>query len=240
MSTAVLLAGGIGARVGGPVPKQLVEVAGRPVIEHSLATFQAHDGIDRIVVVMAVDHLDAARALVASYPKVTDVVPGGATRSDSTRAALALLHDPDEIVLFHDAARPLVTAEVIDRCLAALEVDDAVGTVIPSADTVWQVDEDGHLQAIPGRATLRRAQTPQGFRVRALRAAYDAAARDPGFEATDDCAVVFRYTPDVPVALVPGDERNLKVTEPGDLVIAEGLLRAAPPPPGSPAPRPRP
>lgn len=224
MSVAVLLAGGIGARVGGDLPKQLVTIAGRPVLEHSLATFSAHEAIERIVVVMAAGHLAAARALTAAYPKVTDVVPGGVTRSASTQAALALLDDPDAKVLFHDAARPLVTRRIIDDCLAALDVDDAVGTVVPSADTVWQVDDDGHLSAIPPRAGLRRAQTPQGFRVRALKAAYAAANRDPGFEATDDCAVVFRYTPDVRVALVPGDERNLKVTEPSDLLVAERLL----------------
>lgn len=219
----MLLAGGIGARVGGDLPKQLVEVAGRPLLEHSLATFHAHDAIAEVLVVMAPAHLAAAEALVSSYPKVRAVLPGGATRSDSTLVALAELAD-DELVLFHDAARPLVTARMIDDCLAALATDDAVGTVVESADTVWQVDADGHLAGIPSRAGLRRVQTPQGFRAGTLRAAYDVALADPAFEATDDCAVVFRYTPAVRVALVPGEERNLKVTTPSDLRVAEALL----------------
>jgi 2-C-methyl-D-erythritol 4-phosphate cytidylyltransferase len=224
VTVAVLLAGGIGSRIGGEVPKQLIPLGGRPMLEHSLATFSAHPGIDEILVVMEPRHLDAAQALVSGFPLVTQVIPGGATRSDSTLRALDALPDPDAFVLFHDAARPLVTARIISECLSALETHDAVGTVVPSADTVWAVDGDGRLAGIPSRAGLRRAQTPQGFRVSTLRAAYARAAVDPDFEATDDCAVVFRYTPDVPIALVAGDEANLKVTEPLDLVIAEHLL----------------
>jgi len=227
MTTAVLLAGGIGARVGGGVPKQLLEVGGRPLLEHALATFHAHEAVTDVLVVMAPAHLAAAEALVSAYPKVRAVLPGGATRSDSTLVALGALED-DELVLLHDAARPLVTARMVDDCLAALADHDAVGTVVESADTIWLVDGDGHLAGIPSRATLRRVQTPQGFRVGTLRAAYDAALRDPEFEATDDCAVVFRYTPGVPVALVPGEERNLKVTTPGDLRVAEALLAEFP------------
>ncbi len=224
MNVAVLLAGGIGARVGGAVPKQLLTIGGRPVLEHSLSTFAEHPAIERIVIVMNAHHIAAARELAAGQTKVHAVIPGGATRSDSTRAALAIVGDDETRVLFHDAARPLVTARMIDDCLAALEEHAAVGTVVPSADTVWAVTEDGRLAGIPSRSGLRRAQTPQGFRAGALRAAYALAEQDPDFEATDDCAVVFRYTPDVTVALVAGDERNLKVTEPIDLVIAERLL----------------
>lgn len=223
MSTVVLLAGGVGSRIGADLPKQLLTIGGKPLLEHSLATFSAHPGVSRIIVVMTAAHLDQARALAAAYPKVTGVIPGCATRSDSTLAALSEIAD-DETVLFHDAARPLVTARIIDDCLAALEEYDAVGTVVASADTVWEVSADGVLTGIPRRSELRRVQTPQGFRAGVLRAAYAQALQDPGFEATDDCAVVFRYLPEVGVHLVPGDEANLKVTEPIDLVIAERLL----------------
>jgi 2-C-methyl-D-erythritol 4-phosphate cytidylyltransferase len=224
VTVAVLLAGGTGSRIGGDLPKQLIPLGGRPVLEHSLATFSAHPGIDEIVVVMEPRYLDAAKTLASRFPLVTQVIPGGATRAESTMRALDALTDPNALVLFHDAARPLVTARIISECLSALETHDAVGTVVPSVDTVWAVDRDGALAAIPSRAGLRRAQTPQGFRVATLRAAYALATADPDFDATDDCAVVFRYTPDVPIALVAGDEANLKVTEPLDLVIAERLL----------------
>ena len=224
MTVAVLLAGGTGTRIGAGVPKQLIPLAGRPMLEHSLATFAEHPGIDEIVVMMEPDSIDAARSLASAYPKVSRVLPGGATRSESTVLALDVLADPDSLVLFHDAARPLVTGRMISDCLTALETSSAVGTVLPSADTIWTVDGDGALAGIPPRAGLRRVQTPQGFRVGTLRAAYDLALADPDFEATDDCAVVFRYTPEVPIALVAGDDSNLKVTEPIDLVIAERLL----------------
>lgn len=222
-NVAVLLAGGTGSRVGAGIPKQLIEVAGRPLLEHSLATFHEHPDIDEVVVVMAESHLGEARALTSSYAKVKRVLPGGASRSDSTLAALAVLDD-DDLVLLHDAARPLVTRRIVDDCLAALADHEAVGTVVESADTIWQVDDRGRLAAIPPRDSLRRVQTPQGFRVGALRTAYAKAALDPGFAATDDCAVVFRYTPEVRIALVAGDVRNLKVTQPSDLLLVERLL----------------
>ncbi len=220
---AVVLAGGIGARVGGEVPKQLLEVAGRPLMTHALAAFDAHPAVDRIVLVMHPDHLDTGLMLADALATPAFVVPGGATRSDSTLAALATVED-DDLLLVHDAARPFVPAAMVDRCLAALVGHDAVSTVIDSADTIWQVDAEGRLAAIPARDSLRRVQTPQGFRARALRAAYDAALRDPAFEATDDAAVVFRYTPEVAVALVEGDVRNVKVTTASDLDVVAGYL----------------
>lgn len=220
---AVVLAGGVGARVGAGVPKQLLEVAGRPLMAHCLAAFDDHPAVDAIILVMHPDHLDEGRALLTGLSTAASVVSGGATRSDSTLAALAVVDDAD-LLLVHDAARPVVPAAMIDRCLAALATHDAASTVIDSADTIWQVSPDGHLAAIPPRSTLRRVQTPQGFRAGALRTAYDVALRDPAFEATDDAAVVFRYTPDVAVALVAGDVRNVKVTTPEDLAVVAGHL----------------
>lgn len=191
---------------------------------HALAAFDEHPAVDEIVVLMHPDHLAAGTAVAGEFGKVSRVVPGGQTRSASTRAALGAVEDPEALMVVHDAARPLLTARMVDDCLSALGDHDAVGTVIESVDTMWEVDAEGRLVGIPARATLRRVQTPQAFRVAALRAAYDAADQDPEFEATDDCAVVFRYTPEVPVALVPGDERNLKVTTSADIRVVEQLL----------------
>lgn len=220
---AVVLAGGVGARVGAGLPKQLLEVAGRPLMAHCLAAFDTHPAVDAIVLVMHPDHLQRGRDLLAELSTPASVVAGGATRSDSTLAALAVVDD-DDLLLVHDAARPFVPAAMVDRCLDALASHDAASTVIDSADTIWQVSADGHLAGIPARSSLRRVQTPQAFRARALRAAYDVALRDPGFEATDDAAVVFRYTPDVAVALVEGDVRNVKVTTPEDLAVVAAYL----------------
>lgn len=228
-NVAVVLAGGVGTRFGEPVPKQLLPLAGRPVMEHSIATFQGSAVVDDIVVVMAPGHLEVVRALIAAggYDKVRAVVPGGATRSDSTVAALAALGEADVNVLLHDAARPLVTEEIVSANVAALAEHEAATTAISSADTIVQVDPvDGQLVETLSRPLLRRMQTPQSFRLATLRAAYALAVLDPTFAVTDDATVVLRYLPDVPIAVVPGSERNLKITTPLDLVLAEQLLRA--------------
>lgn len=227
-----LLAGGTGTRVGSALPKQLIEVGGRPLLEHSLRTFHDHPRVDRIVLVMAASHLAEARALVAAggYDKVSDVVPGGTSRGDSTVAALAALGEEDCDLLVHDAARPLVPPTVVDACFEALEVHEAVQAAVESPDTIVEVDTDDLVVGIPPRSSLRRVQTPQAFRSPVLRRAYALAAADPGAPATDDCGVVRRHLPDVPIAVVPGDERNLKVTTPVDLLVVAALL--AEPPPG--------
>ncbi len=222
---AVLLAGGTGTRTGLDRPKQLVEVGGRTLLEHSLRALHDHPEVDEVLVVMAPGHLDAARAVAAGYDKVTAVLEGGATRTASTLVALAHVGDADCLLLLHDAARPLLSARVVTDCLTALADHGAVATAIPSADTVFEVGPDGNLGGVPPRDLLRRAQTPQGFHADVLRRAYAAAADDPAFVATDDCSVVHRYLPDVPVAVVEGDEATLKVTSRLDLVLVEELLR---------------
>jgi len=222
-----LLAGGTGSRVGGELPKQLLEVGGRPLLEHALSTFHAHALVDEIVLVMAPGHLDAARAVVEGggyADKVTAVVEGGATRSDSTVAALAAIGDEPVLLLVHDAARPLVTARIISDCFESLAAYPVVNVAVESADTIVEVGPDGTVRSTPDRSRLRRVQTPQGFRSEVLRAAHDLAAADPGFAATDDCGVVMRYLPDEPVVVVDGDERNLKVTTPIDLRVVAALL----------------
>lgn len=223
---AVLLAGGVGARMGGELPKQLLELGGRTILEHSLAALHDHPGIDEVVLVMAPGHLGPAERLATRYPKVTAVIEGGATRTDSTRRALDHLGEADRPVLFHDAARPLVSARIISDCLDALGRHDAVAVAIPSTDTLLEVDDEGFVRGIPQRTAMQRAQTPQGFRLSVLRDAYARAAGDTGFVATDDCAVVVHYRPDVRIAVVTGDEANLKVTRPADVGIAEQLLRS--------------
>jgi ribitol-5-phosphate 2-dehydrogenase (NADP+) / D-ribitol-5-phosphate cytidylyltransferase len=224
---AVLLAGGVGTRVGLDIPKQLIKIAGKTILEHTLAAFQAHPMVDEIVVMMAEGHLDAVRAMVRTggYDKVTQVHEGADTRNGTTLRALASLPD-DCPVLFHDAVRPLVSERIITECFEALERYDAVDVAIPSADTIIEVDpDDNTIRAIPRRADLRRGQTPQAFRASVLRQAYDVAGQDPDFTATDDCGVVLKYLPDVPIWVVTGEERNMKVTDPIDVFLADKLFQ---------------
>lgn len=227
-NVAVVLAGGTGTRMGRSLPKQLIPLAGRPILEHSIAAMQRSPVVDEIVVVMTPGHLDLVPEIVTrgGYAKVSQVVAGGTTRNDSTAAALAALGPEEVNVLVHDAARPLVTEAILAANVAALADHEAVITAIGSSDTVVEVDpERDHLVEILPRSRLRRCQTPQSFRLSTLRAGYAAAAGDPHFTATDDATVVLRYLPGVPIAVVPGDAENLKVTEPLDLFLADQLLR---------------
>jgi 2-C-methyl-D-erythritol 4-phosphate cytidylyltransferase len=223
--TAAILAAGSGIRFGGSTPKQLLPLAGKPMLAHSLEAFEAVAAIDGIVVVASEDLIAEVQELTTAIsPKTTDVIAGGATRDASTRSALAVAPDPNGKFLVHDAARPLIAPATIAACVAALDRFDAVGVAVPSPDTLLEVVND-RVMGIPDRAHLWRAQTPQGFRVDILRRAHAAAAADPAFTPTDDCGVVARYLTGVAIGVVPGRPSNLKITYPEDVAVAEALLR---------------
>jgi 2-C-methyl-D-erythritol 4-phosphate cytidylyltransferase len=229
-TVAVVLAGGSGERFGPGIPKQLLPLAGRAMIEHSITAFEQAPGVDSVLAVMAAGYLQEVSDLLADgkYRKLTAIISGGASRTESTLRAIAELGDGECDVLFHDAARPLVSQQTIAGCVAALAVHRAVGVVIPSSDTI-AVISDGVMTAMPRRDSLVRCQTPQGFRLSVIRHAYQLAVADPRFAdlpATDDCGVVLRYLPEVPVHVVTGSECNIKITYPRDLAIAEALLRS--------------
>lgn len=226
-AVAVILAGGTGSRVGLTVPKQLLKVAGRPVMEHTIAVFEAAEGIDDIYVLMHPDHLQEAIEIASRFPKVRAVLPGRETRNATTQAALDALHGmPDDTkVVIHDAVRPLVSQQIITDSLAALDSHEAVDVAIRSADTIIEVDDEAILVGVPPRNSLRRGQTPQSFRLRTIRDAYRWAWEDPGFSATDDCSVVLRYSPHVPIVVVNGHESNMKITEPIDVYLADRLFQ---------------
>lgn len=224
-NVAVILAGGSGHRVGGDVPKQLLRIAGRTVLERSIDAFEASPLIDEIAVVVRKDMLIEIGNLLDknNFQKVSQLLIGGRERSDSSLSAIRAYTDHCRLV-FHDAARPLVTQDVISRCVEALDHYRAVGTAVASADTILEVSADGLLRSIPQRSTLRRAQTPQGFHASVIRQAYALAMADEHFQATDDCGVVARYLPQEPIMIVEGDVRNIKITYPDDLPLAELLL----------------
>jgi 2-C-methyl-D-erythritol 4-phosphate cytidylyltransferase len=246
---AVVLGGGVGQRLGAGMPKQLLTLGGQTLIERCVAAFEAAPGVDEILVVMARGYTGQVRELVAGYRKVTAVIEGGATRPESTRAALAAVAGgagqaggaadgggaggaaeagrADCGVLLHDAARPLVDQRIIADCVAALQVHDAAGVAVPASDTMV-LTENGVMHSVPPRERLFRCQTPQCFRLSVIARAHQLAAADPEFAPTDDCGVVLRYLPGTAVHIVPGSERNLKVTYPQDLAVAEALLDGEP------------
>jgi 2-C-methyl-D-erythritol 4-phosphate cytidylyltransferase len=238
---AVVLGGGVGQRLGAGMPKQLLTLGGQTLIERCVAAFEAAPGVDEILVVMARGYTGQVRELLAGYQKVTAVIEGGATRPESTRAALAAIAEgsaswaggaggaswaggeADCGVLLHDAARPLVDQKIIADCVAALETHEAAGVAVPASDTMV-ITENGVMHSVPPRERLFRCQTPQCFRLPVIARAHELAAADPQFAPTDDCGVVLRYLPGTAVHIVPGSERNMKVTYPHDLAVAEALL----------------
>jgi 2-C-methyl-D-erythritol 4-phosphate cytidylyltransferase len=223
---AVVLGGGIGQRVGAALPKQLLRLGGKTLVEHCVAAFEQAPGVDEILVVMAAGYVEQVREMLAEggFSKVTGVIAGGVARSDSTRAALGAIGDSSDCaVLLHDAARPLVDQRIIADCVAALGEHAAAGVAVPASDTIV-ITDNGVMHTMPRRETLWRCQTPQCFRLPVIARAHELAAADPDFAPTDDCGVVLRYLPGVDVHIVPGSERNLKVTYPQDLAVAEALL----------------
>jgi 2-C-methyl-D-erythritol 4-phosphate cytidylyltransferase len=237
-TVAIVLGGGTGTRVGLGIPKQLLKIAGKPIIEHAISPLEAAPEIDEIIVMMAPGHLDAVREILrrAGFRKVVAVAEGGGTRNETTRRALALAGDAPCNLVFHDAVRPLLSERIIRECVNALHHYEAVDVAIPSADTIIAVDDNSCITDIPPRAYLRRGQTPQAFRSTTIREAYRRADQDPEFAATDDCGVVLRYLPDVPIKVIMGAEENIKVTHPIDVHLADKLFQLA----AAQAPRPLP
>ena len=227
-NVAVILAAGSGSRTGLATPKQFLPLGGKTVLEHSVQTFNDHPGIDEVVIVTATEFIERVRAIVKDnrWTKVSAVLPGGKERFDSSLAAVRHFADnPDAVMLFHDAARPLVSERIISDAIKAMEMYDAVDVAIPAVDTIVQCNREGtHMESIQDRNLLWRMQTPQGFRQKTIQEAYRIALQDPQFTATDDCGTVLRYLPDVKVGIVRGSERNIKLTYADDLSLLEFLL----------------
>ncbi|MBX2990484.1 MAG: 2-C-methyl-D-erythritol 4-phosphate cytidylyltransferase [Bacteroidetes bacterium] len=218
----VIPAGGSGRRMGSDIPKQFMLLAGKPVLYHSVRVFDFHPLIDEIVVVVPDNQVMVAERLVtnARFKKVSHVVVGGTERQFSVRnGLLAFVEEPD-IVLVHDAVRPLVSRDVITNVIDASRKYKAAVVGVPVKDTI-KVETDGFYKKTLDRSRLWAVQTPQGFRYKILMRAHLAAQRN-AFLGTDESSLVERLK--IPVKVVPGDPDNIKITTKGDLKFAEFLL----------------
>lgn len=215
-TAAIIVAAGRGTRAGAEAPKQWRSLAGRPVLSHALDAFRAA-GVPRLVLVVRPEDMQRAAPLLA--PDV-ETVPGGVTRDASVRNALEALDGTGvRRVLIHDGARPLVTPALIERLLARLSGDvDGAAPALPVAEALWR-GREGHVGRIVRRDGLFRAQTPQAFTYARILAAH----RRHSGQAADDVEVARRAGLDV--AIVEGDEDNIKLTWPADFMRAEGVLR---------------
>jgi 2-C-methyl-D-erythritol 4-phosphate cytidylyltransferase len=224
MNIAIIAAAGTGSRMASDRPKQFLQLAGTPIIFHTLKPFELCDSIQEVIVVLPAEESAAFLAQAGKYGlrKLTRVVPGGATRADSVkRGLMAIRSATAEIVAVHDGVRPFVTVEEITETVAAAQRDGAAILATPVTDTIKLV-EDGAVVKTVERRSLRHALTPQCFRYELLRRAYDQVdVDDPSL--TDESALVERLGQRV--TIVDGSPRNIKITTPRDLVIAETLLQ---------------
>jgi 2-C-methyl-D-erythritol 4-phosphate cytidylyltransferase len=222
---AIILASGSGQRFQYNQPKQFMKLAGLPVMVHTLKIFQCSNQIDSVVIVCHEDYIDYVWELCGQYglTKVAKVVVGGSTRQQSSQIGIDSCGEDTDYVLLHDSVRPFLTHKVIDELVAAAKKHGAVDTVIPSADTLVQVDDDGFIEEIPDRSRFRRGQTPQAFDYQLIRDAHLKAIEDGVINATDDCQLVMRLGHKV--YTVCGDEQNIKITYPIDLHIADKLFQ---------------
>ena len=218
---AIILAGGIGSRVGGSTPKQLLPLKdGRSVLEHSVDAFEQSSVIDEIAIVMHPDWLNEAQAIVDrnNWPKVKKIIPGGKERWESSWNAIEevkgerLKVKGERMNLWlHDCARPFVSQRILSDIAEALETHPAVTVAVPATDTIY-LTENKQLVAMPDRSTVLRAQTPQAFHLEVIRKAFENALAQGNIGATDDVGIVHRYLPEIPIFIVQGEEANRKIT----------------------------
>ena len=223
-TVAIVLAGGSGSRMKNGTPKQFLELAGEPVILHSLKRFEADDRITGIVVVCREDYIGKLNELLKEkgIKKVRKIVPGGMTRQESSFNGLKNCPPGTDIVLIHDSARPFVDDKIVKRTIDAARQTGASTAVTESRDTIIGI-EGGTAVNILSRKKLRRVQTPQGFRFRTIKEAHKYALKQNIRDATDDCALVMAMGR--PVKPVKGSESNMKITTLTDLYLAEQLSR---------------
>jgi len=218
--TAVVLAAGMGLRFGGSVNKAFVCVRGKPLLLYSLQVMEAHPWVDRILLTCREADEPVLRRLLELYPcrLPVQVVRGGETRRDSVYNALERVKTG--IVLVHDGVRPLVTGDLVSRCVEAMDRFPACTAAVHASDTVKLAGADGVVLQTTRRADTWLAQTPQCFDAALLRRAHRLAPRDP--DITDDCMLM--ELAGCPVKLVEGSCKNVKVTVPADLAVVESLL----------------
>lgn len=223
---AVILAGGKGVRLDEQRPKQLLKIAGKKVIEHTLEVFEQHPEIHEIAVVSNVFHISDVEeiAKVNNFRKLKRILNGGAERYDSSLSAINAYMDQDVNLIFHDAVRPLVNHRIISDCIEALKDFNAVDVAIKTTDTIIQV-QDSLIDAIPNRDFLYNGQTPQAFHINTIKKAYELALQDPNFRATDDCGVVKKYLPEERIYVVSGEQFNMKLTYKEDVFLIDKLFQ---------------
>ena len=225
MIYAVIAAGGIGSRMGAEKPKQYIRIGNKTIIEHTALKFSENKNIDKVIVLCPADWVDYTKELFVG----TDitVICGGLTRNETLMRAIGYIEETDGLrddtyLVTHDAVRPFVTEEIINKNIAAVKKYGATGTVIPAVDTIFQSRKGVIIDNIPDRSELYQAQTPQCFGALKLRELYNSLSDDDKDILTDGCKIYLLKGYDV--HLVEGHVSNIKITYPHDLIVAEAIL----------------
>ena len=226
MNVAIVVAAGKGTRLGGDRPKQFLQLAGVPVIIHTLKQFERSKRINEVIMVLPAEDTAGFESLAQKFElsKVRRIVAGGSTRAQSVRNGLAAIVDA-EIVAVHDGVRPLVTPEEIDEVVGAAERSGAAILTAPVADTIKRVESDRIVETV-SRAELRRALTPQCFQFEVLKRAYEQLdeLESAGVDITDESFLVERIG--LKIVSVAGSARNIKITNADDIALAEVLIKS--------------
>jgi 2-C-methyl-D-erythritol 4-phosphate cytidylyltransferase len=217
-TTAIIVAAGTGSRFNSDIPKQFLEVSSKPIVVHAIEKFASAPSVDAIVVVLTSENIPRLGGVHVSKP--VRIVTGGATRSHSVFNGLAAIEDDVEVVAVHDGARPFVTVDEIERTVSKAKETGAACLVGTVTDTIKSV-RGGEISGTLDREKLRRALTPQAFRVEVLRKAFEDVDLDE--RVTDECFLVEKLGH--PIAFVEGSSRNIKITHPEDLAFAEVLIQ---------------
>lgn len=229
MNIAIILAGGKGTRMGiVDLPKQFIDIYGKPIMVHTLEMFDIHEQIDAICIVGLKEWHEDIKIWVRKFEinKVKWIVEGGDTRQESVLKGLKEIQNDiseEDVVVIHDAARPLISHRIITDNIEAAKKYGAVDTVIPSADTIIQSNDNKTITSIPVRKELYLGQTPQSFKFSTIWEAHNNADVETLKDATDDCRLVLSYGENV--HLVEGDKLNFKITTMEDLLLLKSIVK---------------
>jgi 2-C-methyl-D-erythritol 4-phosphate cytidylyltransferase len=225
ITIAIIPAAGMGIRMNAKVPKQFIELEGKPLLAITLEKFNACPLIDGIILVVPANDIDFCKTeIVRKYNlgKVMSVTPGGARRQDSVRLGLKVIDTECNAVIIHDGVRPFVSPEIITKSIKAIEHERAVITAIPAKDTIKKVNAEGYVIDTFDRKFIWQVQTPQVFRFKEISDAHKKANDEGWDDVTDDAMLMEKMG--VPIKVIEGSDENIKITTPNDLEYAGFLL----------------
>lgn len=217
---AIILASGKGTRFGNSIPKQFIKISDKTILEYTIDIFEKNPNIDKIILVITEEYIQKAKEITSYYKKIDKIISGGETRKQSSYIGVNSIDELEANVIIHDCARPFLSDEILNNCIASLKTYDAIVTAIPTTDTIIKFNNN-IVEKIPDRQNLMRVQTPQCFKLSLIKKAHQISKNDNHF--TDDCGLIVENRL-AQVHIVNGDEKNIKITYPIDIKIANEIL----------------